>query len=104
MDDTFSKVLFKQLFQTQQGCELTETVTAYVRPAQVHTRQNPSSSKGKWVQSPHPKLFVIENRVQRVGQFIRHRVPHLLFWLVWPAPELWKPARVGGRAQQWGRR
>lgn len=43
------------VFQKEQGRytqELIEIVTARTRPAQVETRQHPSTGKGKWAQSP----------------------------------------------------
>lgn len=39
------------VFQIQQSwciCEFTETTTAYTRPTQVQTRQNPSTEEEKW--------------------------------------------------------
>lgn len=41
--------------------ELTETVTAHVKPAQIQAKQNPDLEKGLWTQNPTPKQGAICN-------------------------------------------
>lgn len=48
-----------------------QTVTVWTRPAQVQTRQNPSTEKEEWTQSsiPNKDLFAIDTFSKREYQF-----------------------------------
>lgn len=49
------------MFSKPNRAELLDTMAAYTRPEQVQTRQNPSSEKGQWAQSPIPNHEAIGN-------------------------------------------